>query len=97
MVLHELATNACKYGALSNERGEVHIDWSIHAEREALQFVWREVGGPEIEIAGPQGFGSKALTRMLSGSLGGKVTHKLLPEGCVFEAHLPLQNLLGSS
>lgn len=97
MVLHELATNACKYGALANERGEVHIDWSISAEREALHFVWREVGGPEIKMAGPQGFGSKALTRMFAGSLGGKVTHQLLPAGCVFEADLPLGNLLDRS
>jgi two-component sensor histidine kinase len=82
---------------LSSERGEVHIGWSIHAEREALQFVWREVGGPAIANAGPQGFGSKALTRMLAGSLGGQVSHQLLPAGCVFEADLPLENLLGGS
>lgn len=95
MVLHELATNACKYGALSNDRGEVHIHWSIAPELDTLSFAWREINGPEISAPGKQGFGSKALTRMLTGSLGGQVVHRLLPEGCIFEAELPLQNVRG--
>ena len=93
MVLHELATNACKYGALSNDHGEVHIHWSIDRERDAVHFVWREQNGPPITNPGSQGFGTKALTRMLSGSLGGRVTHQLPPAGALFEAALPLENV----
>ena len=63
LVLHELATNAIKYGALSNLEGRVHITWSIRGGGwdGELTFHWRERGGPPVVTPKRQGFGSKLL------------------------------------
>ena len=63
LVLHELATNAIKYGALSNLEGRVHITWSIEGDGwdSQLTFHWREQGGPPVVTPERQGFGSKLL------------------------------------
>jgi two-component sensor histidine kinase len=46
MALHELATNAAKYGALSNDRGQIYVDWSAADAAGQFRLTWREVGGP---------------------------------------------------
>ncbi len=89
MVLHELATNACKHGALSNETGMVRIAWAIDAGSGTLEFSWIEEGGPPVAVSGHKGFGTRTLERMLGGGLGGSARHSLLPEGARFEAWLP--------
>lgn len=91
MVLHELATNACKYGALSNDTGRVSVTWHVDPDDGLLHFHWSESGGPTVSEAGQQGFGTRALLRMLSGSLGGRATHTLAPEGAQFEASVPVE------
>src|SRR6185369_140876 len=48
MALHELATNAAKYGALSNDRGQVYIDWTTADATGQFRLIWREVGGPPV-------------------------------------------------
>lgn len=90
MVLHELATNACKYGALAGETGRVFISWQVDAAAEALRFEWLELEGPPVSPPQHQGFGTKTLLRMLSASLGGSATHELAPEGARFTAVVPL-------
>jgi PAS domain S-box-containing protein len=67
MVLHELATNAIKYGALSNDTGKVEIDWETRQEgdRLLLTFRWREVGGPPVKAPERRGFGSSLIQRAL--------------------------------
>lgn len=90
MVLHELATNACKHGALSNDSGIVRINWTVDEASGALSFVWREEGGPIIAESGHQGFGTRTLERMLGGGLGGIAQHTLMREGACFKASLPL-------
>jgi PAS domain S-box-containing protein len=75
LVLHELGTNAVKYGALSNALGRVHVTWDIcDVDGEPhLQFDWREVGGPAVEQPIHQGFGSRLIERTLVHGLGARV------------------------
>jgi PAS domain S-box-containing protein len=71
LMLHELATNTAKYGALSTPAGKVDLSWSVKAGGE-LEIVWRESGGPKIAPPGNVGFGS-SLLRQLARQLGGDV------------------------
>ena len=75
MALHELATNAGKYGALSNTNGRVSIDWSLEREGSEDMFAmsWRERGGPPLQAPEKKGFGSTVICRMAERSLGAKV------------------------
>jgi len=63
MAIHELATNAAKYGALSGEKGTVTVNWTFDGPR--LRLVWQERGGPPVEPASQRGFGSVLLTKAL--------------------------------
>jgi two-component sensor histidine kinase/PAS domain-containing protein len=71
MALHELATNATKYGALSCSEGRVSVRWEVRGS--TLQLDWEESGGPAVTSPGKKGFGSRLLERLLSGELGGKI------------------------
>ncbi|WP_066719715.1 sensor histidine kinase [Sphingomonas pituitosa] len=88
LAMHELSTNAVKYGAWSNERGQVAIGWSAVGDR--LQLEWREQGGPPVAAPERRGFGSRLIERGLAGELGGRVTLYFEPEGlrCTVEAPL---------
>lgn len=66
LIIHELATNAVKYGALSVVDGRVEIDWSV--EGDAFVFTWRERGGPKVTAPSTKGFGSKLVGMGLVGS-----------------------------
>jgi PAS domain S-box-containing protein len=89
LALHELGTNAAKYGALREKAGRVEIRWLVEAER--LKLVWRERGGPPVVQPEQRGFGSRLLERGLAADLGGKVRIRFEPEGvvCTMEAPLP--------
>ncbi|WP_279482271.1 HWE histidine kinase domain-containing protein [Aureimonas sp. SK2] len=63
LAIHELATNATKYGALSNEHGHVFIAWEDGADR--FRFTWRESGGPPVVAPERQGFGSRLTARVV--------------------------------
>ncbi len=71
MALHELATNAAKYGALSAERGRIEIIWSIAVDRDCFELTWRESGGPRVSAPSRKGFGTTVIGKMVSVSLGG--------------------------
>lgn len=89
MILHELATNAAKYGALSSPRGCVRISWSLDdALRLALD--WREDGGPPVVSPTRRGFGSRLIERSLSGVLRGKARLDFAPAGLCCRIELPL-------
>ena len=80
LVLHELATNAAKYGALSTPEGRVLISWRIVGAE--LELTWRERGGPPV--SGPparEGFGSLLARRSIGGQLGGRMTFDWAAEG----------------
>jgi two-component sensor histidine kinase len=93
MAVHELATNALKYGALSNDRGEVRIGWSAAREKggkEMLQMLWAEEGGPAVEAPATTGFGSVVTKDMLQYSLGAEVEVDFRRTGLVWQMRCPL-------
>jgi PAS domain S-box-containing protein len=76
LALHELSTNAVKYGALSNETGEVKIFWNIEQGEEGIKLFrigWQERGGPPVAPPVHKGFGSTIMTHMLEQSLDAKI------------------------
>jgi len=83
MALHELATNAGKYGALSNETGQVHITWNVRTEDDVNRFEisWVESGGPPVEAPDRRGFGSTVIEKMTRIAFGYPVKLEFLPEG----------------
>jgi PAS domain S-box-containing protein len=89
LAIHELATNAVKYGALSVAAGRVEIRWRLEDGR--LRLLWRESGGPAVEPPPKRGFGSRMIERGLAAELGGEVTIEFRPEGvrCTVDAPLP--------
>lgn len=74
MCIHELVTNAVKYGAFSDSEGRLSISWSVlkEARADVLRVVWRERGGPPVQQPSIEGFGSKLLARSLRDKPGGK-------------------------
>lgn len=88
MAVHELGTNAAKYGALSVEGGRVRIAWAIEDER--LRLAWEESGGPPVSPPSRQGFGSRLIERGLEMDLGGRASLRFEPAGlrCEIEGAL---------
>ena len=83
MVLHELATNACKYGALSGNKGRVSITWEFHTENPlSVTLVWLESGGPTVVSPKRRGFGSLLIEAALRSELGDPEL-EFLPDGVV--------------
>ena len=95
LILHELATNAVKYGALSNEHGHVDIVWTITEGEEApcLAMRWSEHGGPPVFEPTRSGFGSRLISRGLGGDVGGDVMLTYDPAGVVCTITAPLAGL----
>ncbi|MGY8709047.1 PAS domain S-box protein [Bradyrhizobium sp. 18BD] len=87
VVLHELATNASKYGALSNAKGHVRLTWS-HSEDGQLALRWTELGGPSVNAPQRKGFGSRLIEGTIK-PLGGKVRFDWRAEGLVCEIAVP--------
>lgn len=89
MALHELSTNAVKYGALSRDSGRVAISWTAGAGDDAVSLAWREQGGPPVEPPARKGFGSRLLAG-LSAELGAAAELDYRPVGVVCELRVPL-------
>jgi PAS domain S-box-containing protein len=93
MAVHELCTNAVKYGALSNDSGRVSVDWEVTGAGggSRLHLRWREAGGPTVTPPDHRGFGTRMIERALASELGGTARIEFLPEGisCTVEAPLP--------
>ena len=87
MALHELATNAVKYGAWS-QGGEVRIETAVDETAGMITVTWRETGGPQIEPPRERGFGSRLLEQGIASELGGEVGLQFAREGlsCVIRA-----------
>jgi two-component sensor histidine kinase len=90
LALHELATNAIKYGALSNDAGRVHVAW--HAAAGQLHLTWTETGGPPVGAAGTPGFGTRIVTRNLAAEFKGTVDMQHKPSGVVLTLIAPLSS-----
>ncbi|APO68521.1 protein-glutamate methyltransferase CheR-type protein [Rhizobium gallicum] len=100
MALHELGTNAAKYGALSNENGQVVIAWKIEGRDTGRRLIlhWQERGGPTVAKPERKGFGSRLIERALAAELGGevRVDYEFSGLECTIIAPLPAgQELLG--
>ena len=96
LALHELATNAAKYGALSNEGGVVELRWHVVHASDAPRFclTWSEQGGPPI-LSPPvrRGFGSRLIERSFAAEVGGEVRLTYAPTGLVCRLEAPLASM----
>lgn len=90
LTVHELTTNALKYGALSAPAGQVAISWRVEGGR--LLFAWRESGGPPVAAPERRGFGTRMIERGLAAELDGAVAIDFRREGvvCTVDAPLPV-------
>jgi PAS domain S-box-containing protein len=91
IVFNELATNAVKYGALSNERGSISISWGTQTapDGDRLLLTWREKDGPPVTPPSRKGFGSRVLERGLAHELDGTADMDFRPDGLVCSINLP--------
>jgi two-component system CheB/CheR fusion protein len=85
---HELATNALKYGALSNACGQVSVRWRM--DKETVKLSWRETGGPAVKAPSRQGYGSVMLRRLIDGA-GGAFDREFQATGLIAEISLPMR------
>jgi two-component sensor histidine kinase len=97
LVLHELATNAAKYGALSNSGGRARVSWKSYrgenGERR-FKFKWEETGGPRVAPPGRSGFGTLLMKRAFADVEGqSRLVHA--PEGLRFRIDAPMSGRLG--
>lgn len=85
MALHELCTNAAKYGALSKDEGRIEVDWTLDQAggKRELNLVWREKDGPPVAPPTRRGFGSRLIERGLSADLDGNVQLEFKPSGVI--------------
>lgn len=95
IALHELSTNAAKYGALSNDDGIVTITWSFsEAAEPQMTMVWRESGGPSVVAPTRQGFGRTVMDRIAGRALGGRSGIAFEPAGVLWTLEVPAAAVL---
>jgi two-component sensor histidine kinase len=88
LVLHELATNASKYGALSGPAGRVTVSWMI-SPVDKVKLYWRETGGPPVEKPQHAGFGSTLIEKGFAGQVGGSAALRFEPDGLTCTLEFP--------
>jgi two-component sensor histidine kinase len=95
LAIHELATNALKYGALTLAGGHVSITWASEDQQAEPKFVfvWRESGGPPASQPAVVGFGSRLISRVLKDDFGGAVEVSYESSGLICRLTAPLENL----
>jgi PAS domain S-box-containing protein len=92
MALHELATNAAKYGALSVPEGRVSVRWS-HESDGRVVLTWTESGGPSVAPPSKRNFGLNVINIVINSQLGGTARFEWRPEGLVCTAEIPADAL----
>lgn len=92
IALHELFTNAAKYGALSKDKGRVHVEWSLQSLQgtRAVKIHWQEFDGPVVQPPKQRGFGSRVIERTLVREHDAVVALEFLPEGVRCKLEIPL-------
>jgi two-component sensor histidine kinase len=92
LVLHELGTNAVKYGALSTSEGQVKIEWAVVAgpDGDELDLQWTERHGPTVVTPTRRGFGMQLIERMAAATFGGRASVAFQPEGVTCAIRAPL-------
>ena len=92
MILHELASNAVKFGALSSDTGSISVAWMLDGE-ERLQLRWIEQGGPAASKPTRAGFGSRMIDRSVTGELAGSYLPDFSERGFSCELRVPLARI----
>lgn len=95
LALHELATNAAKYGALSRPGGRVAIEWRKVPDHGGLEILWRESNGPKVGEPRRRGFGSMVIEHNLARALDADVEMKFAPDGLICRVAVPAPQLVG--
>jgi two-component sensor histidine kinase len=90
LVLHELATNAVKHGALSAPGGRIRVSWQVEDANRKLRLQWAESGGPPVTAPVTAGYGSKLIQSAIAYQLQGQVEHEYAPGGFQAEIVIPL-------
>lgn len=98
LAAHELATNAAKYGAFSNDGGSVRIRWELEEAEGQTRFglTWHEEGGPTVRPPSRQGYGQKTLSRSVASAFDGAVELDYRPEGLLCSVTAPFSPRLGA-
>ncbi|WP_148663436.1 sensor histidine kinase [Bosea vaviloviae] len=91
LVIHELATNSVKYGALSSDEGTLDVSGSL--EGDDIKIVWMERGGPSVEPSKVSGYGSRLVARSVNGQLNGVIDYAWEPEGLIVTLTLRVAKL----
>jgi PAS domain S-box-containing protein len=96
MALHELATNAGKYGSLAGAEGGLSITWSRHGEdwAQRISITWEESGGPAVKPASRRGFGTLLITEVTSVALEAEIRLELPASGLRWQLDAPVEHLL---
>ena len=97
LALHELATNAVKYGALSTPAGTVDIEWRITQDHKRFHLRWAESGGPKVTPPQRRGFGSRLVERGLAQDICGDVRLDFTPDGVVCSVDAPLHEVASAA
>jgi len=90
LIFHELATNAAKYGALSNHKGSISVDWKV--DDEEIHLNWNETNGPVTKPPAATGFGSRLIATTLQGA-GGSIEYDWKPDGLSARLRMPVSAL----
>lgn len=91
LVIHELATNSVKYGALSSDEGTLDVSGSL--EGDEIKIVWMERGGPKVGASTPDGYGSRLVDRSIKGHLGGAIEYEWDAAGLIVRLSLKASKL----
>ena len=91
LALHELTTNAVKYGALSNDDGRVALGWSVNEDM--LRLTWREIGGPSVSAPSRTGFGTRLIQSLMPSGSGASATFDYTPQGVVWTLDGPVAGM----
>jgi two-component sensor histidine kinase len=95
MAIHELATDALKYGSLSNLTGTVQLSWELLGEkRDQFSMTWTELGSPKFTPPIVHGFGQKVIIQMVQSSLNGRAEIKYLSTGLIWNLQSPVESTL---
>ena len=95
MALHELATNATKYGALSNSDGRVHVSWQVSGAEDGLfSMSWIESGGPAVQPPTRKGFGQAVIVSMVQSAVSGEVLLEFNESGLSWKLRSPFADTL---
>jgi two-component sensor histidine kinase len=90
LAVHELVTNAAKYGAFSVRDGTITIDWVLTQNSDAVRLNWRESGGPPVQQPETRGFGSDLVEKLMARELNSEVRINFHPDGVRCELSVPI-------